>query len=96
MSRYTALQSTGSNVGTSSAPAASEFPGRAEIVIVNTHATQGLYVQLATTRGTAPTAVSGQGIYLSPNGGSWSSTVYKGPVAVIGTGAATTYTITEL
>lgn len=81
--------------GAASAVVAVENIGRREITIVNDHATQIIYLQLATVAGTAPTAVVGQGIRLNAAGGSWTSNLYQGAIASIATGAATVYTIAE-
>lgn len=81
--------------GVASAAVAAENLGRREITIVNDHATQIIYLQLATVSGTAPTAVVGQGIRLNAAGGSWTSNLYKGALASIATGASTIYTIAE-
>jgi hypothetical protein len=81
--------------GTGSAVVATEYSGRREITVVNDHATQIIYLQLATTGGIAPTAVVGQGIRINAAGGSWTSNAWDGAVACIATGAATNYTIAE-
>lgn len=69
--------------------------GRTEIIVVNTHATQGAYLQLPDQQGIAKAAVVGEGIYLSPAGGSWSSTTWKGAVRCIATGATTVLTVVD-
>lgn len=95
MSAIVARVSGTATVGTASAVAATENIGRREITIVNDHATNILYLQLATTGGVAPTAVAGQGIRLNAAGGSWTSNAWDGAVAVIASGAGTNYTIIE-
>jgi hypothetical protein len=95
MSATVATKSTTGTAGVASAVVATENAGRREIAIVNDHATQIIYLQLAMLAGNAPTAVVGQGIRLNAAGGSWSSNTYKGAIACIATGAATLYTIAE-
>lgn len=81
--------------GVADAALVSEDLGRSEIIVVNTHATQGAYLQLPTARGATKAAVVGEGIYLSPAGGSWSSTTWKGAVRCIATGATTVLTVVD-
>lgn len=69
--------------------------GRVEITVVNTHATQGAYLQLPDQRGVAKAAVVGEGIYMAPNGGSWYSNKWKGAVRCISTGAGTVLTVVD-
>lgn len=95
MSAIVAAQSGTKVAGAASSAAASENIGRREITIVNDHATQLIYVQLATVGGVAPTAVVGQGIRVNAAGGSWTSNAWDGAVAVIASGANTNYTIVE-
>ena len=85
---------TGTATGTSSVMVAQNV-GRREITIVNDHATQVIYLQLATKRDVAPTAVVGEGIRLNAAGGSWTSNEWDGAIAAIATGAGTVYTIVE-
>ncbi len=81
--------------GVADAALRSEDHGRTEIIVVNTHATQGAYLQLPTQRGEPKAAVVGEGIYLAPAGGSWSSTSWKGAVRCIATGASTVLTVVD-
>lgn len=95
MSATVATKSTTGTAGVASAAVAAENLSRREITIVNDHATQIIYLQLATSAGTAPTAVVGQGIRLNAAGGQWTSNSWDGAIACIATGAATLYTIAE-
>jgi hypothetical protein len=95
MSTTVATRSTTGTAGAASAVVATQNIGRREITIVNDHATQVIYLQLATAAGVAPTAVVGQGIRLNAAGGSWTSNEWDGAIACIATGAATVYTIVE-
>jgi hypothetical protein len=96
MARQAATQSGAVSVLITSTAIAGKNPGRREITICNDHATQVVYLALATVAATdTPVAVVGQGIRLNAAGGSWTSNVYDGPIAAIGSGAATTYTIVE-
>ena len=95
MSAIAATKSGTQTAGVASAVLAVKNIGRREITVVNDHATNIMYVQLAVVDGTAPTAVVGQGIRLNAAGGSWTSTQWKGAVACIATGADTVYTIAE-
>jgi hypothetical protein len=90
-----AIRSTTGTAGATSAAVVGANPGRREITIVNDHATQVIYLQLATKRDVAPTAVVGQGIRLNAAGGSWTSNEWDGAIASIATGASTVYTIVE-
>lgn len=81
--------------GAASAAVVGNNRGRREITIVNDHATQVIYLQLATKPDVAPTAVVGQGIRLNAAGGSWTSNEWDGAIACIATGASTNYTIVE-
>lgn len=95
MSSTVARVSTTGTAGVASAPVAAQQIGRREITIVNDHATQIIYLQLATAEGVAPTAVVGQGIRLNAAGGSWTSNMWDGAIACIATGATTLYTIVD-
>lgn len=95
MSSTVARLSNTGVAGAASAPVAAQSIGRREITIVNDHATQIIYLQLATAEGVAPTAVVGQGIRLNAAGGSWTSNMWDGAIACIATGAATNYTIVD-
>lgn len=94
MSLLAAKSSTSGSVGTASAVLAAQNRARVKIVIVNTHATQTLSIKFATAVDTAPTAVAGEGVVLTTLGGSL-TTEFKGALAIIGSGAATTYSVTE-
>lgn len=93
MSMQTAKQSTTGTVGAASAVLANENLARKELIVVNTHATQNLSIAFATT-GAAPTAVAGSGVVLYPQG--TFVTEFRGALAVIGSGAGTTYSLAEL
>jgi hypothetical protein len=96
VSQFAAQPAVTGSVGAASAALVGENAGRRELTVVNTHATQNLQVNCATQRGVAPTAVLGSSnIYIPPNGGSWTTTQFKGAAAIIGSGAATTYTLLE-
>lgn len=95
MSRVDADLSGVVTAGVASAALTGTNLSRTEITVCNDHATNVAYLQLATSFGTAPTAVVGQGIRLNAAGGSWTSSFWKGAVACIATGAATPLTITE-
>jgi hypothetical protein len=95
MSAVAASLSGTGTAGVASAAVVGKNQGRREITIVNDHATQIIYLQLATSDGVAPTAVVGQGIRLNAAGGSWTSNMWDGAIACIATGAATPYTIAE-
>ena len=96
MSSYAAAAAVTGSVGTASAVLCGENPGRRELTVVNTHATQSLQINLATAKGVAPTAVAGTShIYLAPAGGSWTTTQFKGAAAIVGSGATTTYTLLD-
>lgn len=94
-SLVTARRSTKGTAGAASAEVVPAYVSRREITIVNDHATQVIYLQLATNRTTAPTAVVGEGIRLNAAGGSWTSNEFDGAIACIATGAGTVYTIVE-
>lgn len=94
MSLLAAKASTSGSVGTASAVLAAQNRARVKIVVVNTHATQRLSVKFATAVDTAPTAVDGEGVVIFAAGGSL-TTEFKGALAIIGAGAATTYSVTE-
>ncbi len=81
--------------GVADAALRSEDLGRKEITVVNTHATQGAYLQLPDQRGATKAAVVGEGIYLAPAGGSWTSNLWKGAVRCIATGASTILTVVD-
>jgi len=93
MSRTVAKTSGTGSVGAASAVLLAENLGRTEIIVVNTHATQTLDLVFATSAGTAPTAVAGSGVRVAA--GATFRTAFRGAIAVIGSGVATTYTITE-
>jgi hypothetical protein len=96
MSQYAATAAVTGSVGASSAVLIGENPGRRNLTVTNTHATQSLQINLATAKGVAPTAVAGSShIYLAPAGGSWTDTQWKGACAIIGSGAGTTYALLE-
>lgn len=95
MSSVAAKTSGTGTAGVASASVAGKNIGRREITIVNDHATQIIYLQLATSPDTAPTAVVGQGIRLNAAGGSWTSNAWDGAIACIASGAGTNYTIVE-
>jgi hypothetical protein len=84
----------GTATGTSSAVTTSNR-GRRAITICNDHATQIIYLQLATNADVAPTAVLNEGVRLNAAGGSWTATDWDGAIACIATGAGTGYTIVE-
>lgn len=87
---------TGSVGGTSAALFA-ENRSRRLVRVTNTHATQTLQINLATTPATAPTAVIGSShVFLPAAGGTWESTEFDGAAAIIGSGAGTTYALLEL
>lgn len=94
MSGTVARTSGAGSVGTTSAVLATQNVGRRKIVVVNTHASQTLSIELATAEGVAPTAVNLEGIVLYPQG-AWSEEFWDGACAIIGSGAATTYSIAE-
>jgi hypothetical protein len=95
MSQFAAKTSGTGTAGAASTVLAAENYGRREITVVNDHATQILYIQLATVQGVAPTAVVGQGIRLNAAGGSWTTDFFRGALAVIASGAGTNYTVAE-
>lgn len=95
MSTQAATKSTGGTLGATSALVAAENVGRAEITIVNDHAVQVIYLQLATNPDVEPTAVANQGIRLNAAGGSWTTNNFDGAIAGIASGAGTGYTIVE-
>jgi hypothetical protein len=96
VSQYAAAVAPTGSVGTTSAVLVGENSGRRELTVTNTHATQKLEINLATAKGVAPTAVTGTShIYLAPAGGSWTTTQWKGACAIVGSGAATTYSLME-
>jgi hypothetical protein len=96
MSQYAATTAPTGSVGTSSAVLVGENPGRRELTVTNTHATQTLQINLATAKGVSPTAVAGTShIFLAAAGGSWTTTQWKGACAIIGSGAGTTYALME-
>ena len=95
MSAIVARTSGTGVAGAASAAVATDSIGRREITICNDHATQVIYLQLATRGGVAPVAVVGEGIRLNAAGGSWTSNSWDGAVACIATGAATNYTIVD-
>jgi hypothetical protein len=95
VSATAAAKSTHGTAGVASSAVAAKNLGRREITIVNDHATQLIYLQLATDDGVAPTAVVGDGIRLNAAGGSWTSNAWDGAIACIGSGAGTLYTIVE-
>lgn len=92
MSLYAANTSGTGTAGAASSVVASRDMGRVNITIVNDHATQIIYLALATTDNVPPTATVNNGIRLNAAGGSWSSS-FKGHIAAIGSGAGTNYTI---
>jgi hypothetical protein len=95
VSKTAALKSTHGTAGVASAVVAAKNLGRREVTVVNDHATQIIYLMLATDDGVAPTAVVGDGIRLNAAGGSWTSNAWEGAIACIATGAGTLYTIVE-
>ena len=95
MSIFDATFSGAVTAGVADAALRPEDAGRVEITIVNTHATQGAYLQLPDQRGVAKAAVVGEGIYLAPAGGSWTSNTWKGAVRCIATGATTVLTVVD-
>jgi hypothetical protein len=93
MSLVNAIQATSGTVGTTSA-ALVVARSRRELIITNTHASQVLSIQPAGTEGGTPTAVAGSGIVLYPQG--TFRTEFRGALAIIGSGAGTTYAIWEI
>lgn len=88
----TAVDAAKEGAGQVSVDAASELlvaanPARLGLEVVNTHATNWVYL------GLGETAVASSGIALAPNGGSWDGTVsgvlWRGLVNAIAGGAAT-------
>ena len=94
MSLDVAKQSTTGTVGAASAALVAANLGRHELIVTNTHASQVLTVELQTVAGVAPTAVAGEGITLQPGGAF--VTQFRGAMAVIGSGAGTTYSLVEI
>lgn len=96
MPALTAKPAVTGSVGAASAALVGENLGRRELTVINTHATQRIEINMATQAGVAPTAVLGSShIVLFPNGGSWTTNTFKGACAIIGSGAATTYSLAE-
>jgi hypothetical protein len=96
LSQFAATTAVTGSVGGTSAALVGENPGRRELTVTNTHATQTLQINLATAKGVAPTAVIGSShIYLAAAGGSWTTVQWKGACAIIGSGAGTTYALME-
>lgn len=95
MSQFAAKTSGTGTAGAASSVLAASNAGRREITVVNDHATQIIYLQLATDANVAPTAVVGQGIRLNAAGGSWTTDLFHGAIAVIASGAGTNYTVAE-
>lgn len=92
----TAAKTSGAvSVAVTSTPIAAKNLGRREITIVNDHATQVVYLALATDDGVAPTAVANSGIRLNAAGGSWTSNLWDGAVAGISVGGTSVVTIAE-
>jgi hypothetical protein len=97
MPALTAKPAVTGSVGAASAVLIAENLGRRELTVTNTHASQRLEINMATASGVAPTAVLGSShIVIFPNGGSWTTTTFKGAAAIIGSGAATTYALAEV
>jgi hypothetical protein len=96
MARQAATQSGAVSVLITSTAIASKNPGRREITICNDHATQVVYLALATDSGVAPTAVASSGIRLNAAGGSWTSNEFDGAVAGISVGGTSVVTVVEL
>lgn len=95
MSSTAARTSGAVTVGTSSVALIGANIGRREITICNDHATQVVYLMLATNADVLPTAVANQGIRLNAAGGSWTSNMWDGAVAAIASGADTPVTVVE-
>lgn len=95
MSQTAAKTSGAVSVLVTSTVVATKNLGRREITVTNDHATQLVYLQIATDDGTAPTAVANQGIRLNAAGGSWTSNMWKGAVAGISVGGTSVVTIIE-
>jgi len=69
---------------------------RCEITIVNTDATNPVYLALNTTDGTTvPTATASNGIKLAA-GASWTTDAYLGPIAAIAVGGTVVCTLAEI
>lgn len=93
MSLLAARTSGTGTVGATSAVLAAQNRGRLKVVVTNTHATQTLSIAFATVVDSAPTAVAGSGVIVSAGGRF--ETDFRGALAVIGSGASTTYGIVE-
>lgn len=91
-----ARQSTSATVSTSSSKIVSSNPSRAEVTIVNDHASNVVYLALQTSVNADPTAVSGSGVRLNAGGGSYTTDQFTGSIAAIATGLSTNVTITEI
>lgn len=78
------------SVGAASSTVVPANPQRVEVTIVNTHATQTVDLTLGSP------AVSGQGIRLNANGGSYTTQAYTGIITGWASGAATTLQYAEV
>lgn len=90
----TALTSGAVSVLITSTAILADRAGRAEVTIVNTDATNPVYLAFSTSFGVAPTAVAVNGIKLAP-GASWTSGAYTGAIAGIAVGGTVVVTVAE-
>lgn len=92
--RDVARQSGSVNVLVASTPVAADNPSRVEITFVNDGA-NAVYLAFASQPGVMPAAQLNKGVRLNPNGGSYTTTSYNGPVAAIAAVGASNLTVTE-
>lgn len=88
MSKTTAGPITTVTVTAASTPVLARNLGRREVTLVNDGANI-VYLALATT------AVAGQGVRLSPNGGTWTTSLWQGAISAIAPAGANNLTVTE-
>lgn len=93
MIKYRKVTNAGVTIGAASVSVLVANESRKRVIIVNSHATQSVWLSLGAT------AVVGQGIYLAPNGGSFEiapDEVWTGQILGIASGAGTIVGVVEL
>lgn len=99
MRRSSARVSSTVTATTTSQVLVTDHGGRQELTITNTHATQDVYLDFRVSNGVVtvdPVAVVGEGVLLKANGGSFTTSAYTGPVAMITSAGTATVGVLDI